>query len=124
MNLSDFFESINKTKKNIILDEKSEKFYVPYVVNKSMSYHKDALYHSNILNSLPNLDNKMQYDYYLNSLQKGNRYAKWHKDDISQLELVMEFYGYSRAKAQIALEILSEEDLEAIKQGLYRGGKS
>jgi hypothetical protein len=36
----------------------------------------------------------------------------------------MEFYGYSRAKAQIALEILSAEDLEAIKQGLYRGGKS
>ncbi len=124
MDLNEFFNSINKSKKDIMSgDEKAEKHYIPYVINKSMSYHKDTIFRSNFMNSMSNLDKKMQYHYYLYSLPKGTRYAKWHKEEDSRIELLMAFYGYSKGKAKEVLGILSDSQLEAIKQALYRGGK-
>jgi hypothetical protein len=123
MDLKDFFESINKSKKNIISDEKSEKCYIPYVINKSFSYHKDSIFYSNMMNRWSNLDKKMQYDYYLYGLPKGQRYAKWHKDEDSSVEPIMAYYGYSRDRAREVARILSNDQIEAIKQALNTGGK-
>jgi hypothetical protein len=124
MDLSDFFNSINKTKKSVITDERSERLYVPYVVNKSMSYHKDAIFHSNLINGVPGLDRKMQYDYYLYALPKASRYGKWQKPDNSPIESIMAFYGYSRDKAEQVAQILTESQLKAIQEHLNTGGKS
>lgn len=124
MDLSDIFNSINKTKKNILENETSEKIYIPYVVNKNLSYHKDTLFHSNFMNLRPHLAKKMQYEYYLNGIPKGNRYAKWHKDEDPRIEPIMAYYGYSKKKAKEISALISEIDLEAIKQALNRGGKS
>lgn len=124
MDLSDFFNSINKTKKNIITDEKSERFYVPYVINKSMSYHKDAIFHSNMMNKNHCIDRKMQYDYYLYSLPKASRYAKWQKPEEVSLEAIMALYGLSRAKAIQASQLLSEIQKQAIAEAMNPGGKS
>ena len=125
MDLGEYLNSINKSKKDIIgSNEQGERGYIPFIINKSLSYHKDAIFHANFMNLKPNLDKKMQYDYYLHSLPKGNRYAKWHKDDKPSIEPIMEFYGYSRSKAMEVAKILSESQLEAIKESLNKGGKS
>ena len=125
MDLGEYLNSINKTKKNIIgLNEQAERGYIPFVVNKSLSYHKDAIFHANFMNLKPNLDKKLQYEYYLEALPKANRYAKCHKDDKASIEPIMEFYGYSRARAMEAAQILSDSQIEAIKESLNKGGKS
>jgi len=123
MELTDFFNSINKTKKNIVTDDRSERCYVPYVVNKSLSYHKDAIFHVNLMNSNPGLDKKLQYDYYLYGLPKGQRYGKWHKPENGSIGLIMAFYGYSKAKAHEVAKMLSDDQIKAIEGAMYHGGK-
>jgi len=44
------------------------------------------------------------------------------KDKISNLDLVKQYYGYSNEKAMQALNILSKQQLEFIKQRLDIGG--
>ena len=40
------------------------------------------------------------------------------------LEYVKEYYGYSNEKAKSALDMLSNEQIDYIKQKLNRGGKN
>jgi hypothetical protein len=42
---------------------------------------------------------------------------------VDNLEYVKEYYGYSNSKAKSALEILSDEQISAIKQKLNKGGR-
>ena len=64
MNLGDFLKSINSTKKNLMdQDPECEKFYIPYVVNKSFSYFSECLFHANFMNKFHELPKKMQLNY-------------------------------------------------------------
>ena len=123
MDISDFLNSINKTKEDVIQDERDERSYVPYVINKCLSYHKDCIFYSNLMNQRSHLDKKLQYDYYRGMVKKGNRYGKWHKPEVSHIESIMAYYGYSRVRAEEVAQILSESQIEALKQALERGGK-
>jgi len=79
----------------------------------------------NEINQLPNVDKKMQFDFLLNSLRPRKRFTPWLKaTKLENLEYVKEFYGYSNVKAKAALDILSEEQISAIRKRLYKGGKN
>ncbi len=123
MNPFDFVNSINYTKKDLMKDpEVSETSYVPYVVNKALSYFPETIMYANEMNRVQ-ADGKLQYHYLLNTVRPGKRFAKWvKKDDTESIELVKLFYGYSTEKAQQALTVLSQENLHYIKQKLQRGG--
>ena len=125
MNPFDFVNSINQTKKDLFADgEVSESEYVPFVVNKALSYFPETILHANEMNRA-GIDNKLQYHYLLNSIRPGKRFAKWVKrDDVEDVEVVKQFYGYSTDKALQALTILSTENLHYIKQKLQRGGEN
>ena len=70
------------------------------------------------------LDNKLQYDFLLNSLRKQNRFATWMKASKSKnLEYVKEYFGYNNEKARSALNILNDEQIAYIKNKLNKGGK-
>ena len=43
---------------------------------------------------------------------------------LKNLEYVKEFYGYNNEKAKIALDILTDEQISAIKQKMIKGGKN
>ena len=121
MNLGDFLKSINSTKKNLMdNDPNSEKFYVPFVVNKSLSYFSECLFHVNFMNKFHELPKKMQYDYYFYTLKKKNRFAKWVKEeeDSQDLKDIMEYYNYSKNKAKDVLPLLKQEDLVYIREQL------
>ena len=65
----------------------------------------------------------MQYQFYLNSLRKRKRFSPWlKKDKIQNLNIVKQYYGYSNEKALQALRLLTNEQLEFIKQRLDTGG--
>ena len=79
----DYVNSINFTKKNLMKntanDELAEKDYVPFLTNKSLSYFTDTLLYANEMNRYHFLDKRLQYEFYLNSIRKKKRFAKWAK---------------------------------------------
>ena len=123
MNPFDFVNSINHTKKNLIEEDPScEKDYVPFLTNRSLSYFVDTLLYSNEMNKSHFIDNKLQYDFYLNSLKPRKRFAPWVKrETLEHLELVKEYYGYNHNKALAALRILTKSQLDEIKILLNKG---
>ena len=122
--LKDWLKSINQTKKNLIdIDPSLEKEYPPYVINHCLSGDVDSLMFSNEMNIYPNLDKKLQYDFYINSLRVRSRFSTWlRKDVIKDLEYVKRYYQYNNEKAQQALKILTSEQLNFIKSKFETGG--
>ena len=105
-------------------DELSEKGYKPYLTNRSLSYHQDSILYANEMNLRPQLDNKQQYEYLLNSLRKRKRFAKWKKQtpDVT-VDMIMEYFSYSRSKAEEVIRVLTNEQIKSIETSLDRGGK-
>ena len=125
----DYINSINFTKKNLMKgsenDELAEKGYVPYITNKTLSYFTDTLLYANEMNRYHFLDNRLQYEFYLNSIRKKKRFAKWAKaDDNDELSMISEFYQISLSKAKEAIKILSPEQIKTIKDKMEQGIKN
>ena len=125
MELKEWLNSINVTKKNLINEDPSlEKEYPPYIINRCFSGHIDSIMFANELNKYPNLDKKLQYDFFLNSLRKKKRFSPWlRKDQIKNLDLIKQYYGYSNEKAKQVLNILTKEQLSFMRDRLETGGK-
>ena len=125
--LKDYLKSINKTKENLMDndDELWVKKYPPFIINKCLAPFPDTVHLVNEMNVNHHLDSKLQYDFLLNSLRPRERYTPWLKaKKIKNLEYVKEYYGYSNEKAKVALDILSDEQIETIKNSLSKGGKN
>ncbi len=125
MELKDWLNSINQTKKNLIDEDSSvEKEYPPYIINRCFSGHLDAIMFANEMNMHHFLPKKMQYDFLLNTLRPKKRFSPWlRKDTIKDLDYVKRYYGYSNEKAQQALKILTKEQINFIKSKFETGGR-
>ncbi len=122
--LKDWLNSINQTKKNLIEEDPSvEKEYAPYIINRCLSGQIDCIMFANEMNRYHFLPKKMQYDFFINSLRKKKRYSPWlRQDKIKDLDYVKRYYGYSNEKAKQALRILTKEQLTFIKSKFETGG--
>ena len=122
--LKDWLNSINHTKKNLIDEDPSvEKDYPPYIVNRCLSGHLDAVMFANEMNMYSFLPKKMQYDFFINTLRTKKRFSPWiRKDLIKNLDNVKRYYGYSNEKARQAMKILSKDQLDFIKSKFEIGG--
>jgi hypothetical protein len=119
----DFINAINFTKEDLIIDDWSEKQYVPYIVNKGLSYGSDTVIPANEMNARPHLEKKLQFQFLINTIRPRKRFNKWIKaEKIEAIDVVKEYYGYSTEKARQALSILSNEQLDNLKQKLQKGG--
>ena len=119
----DFINAINFDKKALIVDDWSEKQYIPYIVNRGLSFGADTVIPANEMNSRPHLDRKLQFDFLINTIRPRKRYNKWVKaDKVEAIEVVKTYYGYSIEKARQALSILTSEQLDHLKQKLEKGG--
>ena len=125
MELKDWLNSINRTKKNLIDEDPSlEKEYSPYIMNRIYSGHLDSVLFANEMNRYNFLPKKSQYDFLLNTLRPKKRFSPWlRKDEIKDLDLVKRYYGYSNEKAKQALRILTKEQLSFIKSKFETGGR-
>ena len=123
--LKDWLNSINFSKTNLIdEDPDAKKDYAPFIINRCLSGHLDCILFANEMNKNHFLDRDMQYTFYLNTLRKKKRFSPWlRKDKIEDLETVKQYYGYSNEKAYQVLKILSNEQIDYIKQRLEIGGK-
>ena len=124
MELKDWLNSINQTKKNLIDEDPSiEKENPPYIINRCYSGHLDAIMFANEMNKYNFLPKKMQYDFFINTLRVKKRFSPWlRKDEIKDLDYVKRYYGYSNEKAKQILKILSKEQLNFIKSKFETGG--
>jgi hypothetical protein len=115
--------SILQTKQYALLTEQDEKSYPSFIVNRALSYHEDTVLIANEINIYPNIDNKLKYDALINSIRAYKRqFSKWYKKaQSSDLNVVKEYYGYSDAKAEEALKILSADQIAALEKQLYKG---
>ena len=122
--LKDWLNSINQTKKNLIDEDSSiEKDYPPYIINRCLSGHLDAVLFANEMNMYSFLPKKMQYDFFINTLRTKRRFSPWiRKDLVDNLDCVKRYYGYSNEKAKQVLKILSKEQLDFIKSKFEIGG--
>ena len=124
--LKDYLNAINHTKEPLMdtEDEQWERKYPPYIVNKCVAPFQDTIMLVNEINQFHHLDKKLQFDFLINSLRPRKRYTPWVKAmKLENLEYVKEFYGYDNGKAKVALDILDDEQISAIKQKMRKGGR-
>lgn len=120
----EYYKAITNNKQQMITDEVSEAGYVPFVINRTLSYSTDALFHANEINQYPHLDKKMQFDYYLHALRKRSRFARWAKKvSTDDLDAIKQYYKYSDKRALEAIVVLTEQQIKDIKDRLNKGGK-
>ena len=119
MNPFDYLKSINTTKKNIMVDDLTEKEYNAFIINRGLSFFPDTVLYANEMNLNHHLDSRLQYDFLINIIKKKKRFTKWVKpQEIANLEVIKEYYGYSDEKAKSVLSLLNNEQIEELKKGL------
>ncbi len=120
----DYVNSILQNKKNLIVDELTEKDYSPFLVNRTLSYHKDCIMYANEMNRRHLTDKKLQYDFLLNTIRSQKRpFAKWVKSEKSEdLECIKQVFGLSNEKAREAMRLLSNEQIQQLKEQTDTGG--
>ena len=125
--LKDYLNAINFSKEKLLDsdDETWEKKYPPFVINRCMSMFWDCIAQANEMNGYHFLDKKIQFDFFINSIRKQKRFGgKWlSQAKLKDMEYVKEYYDYSNEKAKDALNILTKEQIEHIKNALNKGGR-
>ena len=123
MNPFDYVNSINYSKKDIMVDDVTEKAYNGFMVNRSLSYFPDTVLAANEMNINHHIDNRLQYDFFINIIRKRKRFSKWEKKKSdNDVNVVKEYYGYNDLQAQRVLNILSPEQLEELYKRVNKGG--
>jgi len=120
-NLFDGYDALEES-----LDPDSpSKAYVPFVINRSLSYFQDTVLIANEMNRHHALPPKMQYDFLCSMVRPRKRFSKWTKKSPDPIEIsaIMEYYGYSAHRAREAYELLSPDQLQLLIKATDKGGK-
>ena len=119
-----FLNEINFGKKDIIVDDITEKQYNSFMVNRGLSYFKDTVVIANEMNMNHHLDNRLQFDFLINIIRRKRRFSKWNKPQIvDDLDVIKEYYGYSNKQAKAVHNLLSSEQIGELRKKVYKGGK-
>ena len=125
MNPFEYVKAINNTKKDIMVDDIAEKEYNAFMVNRSLSNFQDTVLYANLMNVNHHVDARLQFDFFINTIRKKNRFSKWLKPlDYKDLDVIKEYYGYSNEKAKSVLSLLDNKQIEELKKRIYKGGRT
>lgn len=121
-----FENSINTGTKPIEVD----KDYSKWRTNSVLSNHVDTILYSNEMNKNFHVTDQMHYDYLFHALRKKKRFSKGEtkaekkqrEQEHERIALVSEFYKYNTTRAKEALSILTEDQIEWIKNKNNKGG--
>jgi hypothetical protein len=124
--LTKYLTAINYSKEKLLDtdDREWEKKYPPFIINKGLSYFSDTIMYANEMNRLHHASKHMQFSFFLNSIKSINLFSKWLKaSKIKDLDVIKQHFGYSNKRAQEVLSILTKEQIDYIKERLYKGGR-
>jgi hypothetical protein len=127
MNPFDYVNAINMSKKDLIRGSENpdlaEKQYIPYMVNKSLSYFVDTVMYANEMNMSHHIDGILQNDYYLNSIRSSKRFSKWaRREENSDVDCIQEYYKVGYQRALEISKVLSREQIDQLKIRIIKGG--
>jgi hypothetical protein len=127
LKLSAYLNAINSSKKPMSdLDDDFDtvkKKYVPFVINRSLSYFPDCIMQANNMNMRYGLDKEMQFEYLRTSIRSKKRFSKWDKKDASEkVDMIMKYFGYNYHRASEVADLISDEDIESMKGQMDVGG--
>jgi hypothetical protein len=119
----DYVNAILQNKKRLEVLE-NRKDYIPFLVNRSLSLHQDCVLFANEMNRRHHLDKELQFDFLLNTVRSKKRpFAKRVKSEKNDdLECIKQVYGFSDTKARDALRLLSDEQIQELKEKTDIGG--
>ena len=117
MNIWDIINSINLTKKDLYESgDMTDKEYLPFIVNKSLSYFNDTLFHANEMNVRFHLPKQMQYDYLRLQIRPRKRFSKWlKKTEDRDIGYIMAYYNISNKRAIEYKNLLNKVQLQKIR---------
>jgi hypothetical protein len=120
-------DSINR--KNYAFDPETmtARKYPLFIITKSFSFFRETVMLANEVNSM-DLKPKMHYDFLFYSIPKlppdKKRISKWFKQDLELEKDIAEYYEISLAKAKEILTLLTNDQVEELKDLLSKGGIS
>ena len=119
----DYINSVSETKKDMRDDLSG---YVPFVVNRALSYFKEAVLIANEMNTRHHLDESLQYRFLFETLPSRRRRAKWYKKTSAQkteqklhdqyVEVIMQHHNVSSSEAEEMVVLYDEEELVRLKR--------
>lgn len=117
----DFVKSINEKTENLMkVQPETEKDYIPFMVNRALSFSPDAVLYANTMNTNWIVDKKMQYDFLFGSVRRRKRFDKWQKkEDLDELTIsvIMYCYKVGHRRAVEYLSMLTEEQKQTLLKG-------
>ena len=124
MNHFEYLNAINNTKKDIMIDDLAEKQYNSFMINRGLSYFQDTALIANEMNVNHHVDNRLQFQFFINIIRQRKRFSKWFKPETeNDVEVIKEYYGYSNDKARQVLCLFSKQQIEQLKQKVNKGGR-
>lgn len=119
-----YLDALSYSKNRSVLDEPQfQKEYVPFIINRALSYHQDSVLAANAMNERPWLDTALQFQFLLNILVRRKRFSKWIKATVpNDVRLVAEYYGCSSRHAKDLVALHTDEQMKIIRSRLDKGG--
>lgn len=126
MSFFDFLNAINDNKKDLLREDPlTEKDYVPFMINRGLSYFPDTIMFANEMNAAADTPKQWQFDFYRIGISKRKRFSKWHKRDQLEedVKLIMKEYDYSHHKALQIIDLLNETQFKNLREKYSNGGR-
>lgn len=128
---ADWIPAINEKKSDIFKDsqidrQSLENSYPSFMINRALSQTQDTIIQANEVNIRANwMPPEWQFHFLYETVTKKRRFAKWAKSEKSaDIDLIKKVYKYNQQKAELALTMLSEQDLENLREWSYEGGRT
>lgn len=126
-NVWDYINNICTSDTNLMRDTENdtlaEKGYDCYLTNRSLSYHKDTVILSNMVNQWSHIDKRPQYEFYKSTVRHKKRFAKWLKPESNDIiNILIEKYKCNRSIAEQYSSLLSDEQKDNLKKNNNKGG--
>jgi len=104
--------------------------YSQWRTNNILSNYKDTIHYANAMNRHYGVTDQMHYDYLFNSIRKAKRYTKPESKEEKKvrekqeqlIDLISRHYKYNAIRAKEALKILTEAQINEIKNKQEKGG--
>jgi Bacteriophage clamp loader A subunit len=110
--------------KEFTIEDDDYKTINSFLLNQALSYHLDCIFLVAEMNKNYHLDKKLQYDFLNLAIKKKKRkFQSWVKTTKDEnIEIIKKYFGYSTNKALEIINILSENDIQMMKDSMDTGG--
>ena len=115
---------MTNTKNDEFTDAEFEKDYIPFLVNKNLSYHPDCALVANEMNIRNFISNKNQYRFMNLIIRRRKRLVVWEKPTKNKnVEIVAKYYKISHEVAEEYAKVLSDDQVMELEERMDVGGR-